>query len=283
MQTLPVETYKAFLATAQEAAGMDRSVVIKQHGDRFALYQHGVGGGIDLPAIRRKTLNAADPASFAAIIQRSWPDPKTCPTIYVACHQVEARVTEPVKTLLGDKDRDGSDVQALLPTPHSETWTKLKEFLTTNAFTTREAILYRAKLAAWLSPDDLARWHHDFRNLTKKVTSEAASIGLGTIGTEFKMTERSEVTTGLGVDLDWFNGIDFAAKLYDFSETSVTVRAMITEAKEPEKWVARAIGNAINEAELNGRRQLAEQLKTLLPTYLVVVGEGEKTSLLKPS
>lgn len=282
MQTLPVETFKAFLATAQEAAGADRSVTIKQHGERFALYQHGALGGVDLPAIRRKRLNAADPASFAAIIQRQWPDPKTCPTIYVAEYQVEARVTEPVKSLLGEEDSDGSDVQAVLPTPHSETWAKLKEFLTTNAFTTREAILYRSKLAAWLSEEDLARWYKDFRNITKKVTSTNTSVGLGTIGNEFTLKERTDLTTGEGADLSWFDGIDFSAKLYDFAEKSVTVRAMITEAKEPEKWVARAIGNAINEAELNARRQLADHLKTLLPTYLVVIGDGETVNLLKP-
>jgi len=252
--TMPVDTYREVKTTFQEAAKEDNASVIKSHGERQILFRRGEAP-VELAAMRKTTLTADDLESLAAIIKRRWPDAADCPTVFVAKEFIEARLYIPVRNVMVDCDdsngnADGYETVAILNTKYGKVWNDLKEFLTEKTFTTREAITYRAKLAAWLSPSDLARWYNDFRNLTKRVTSEQTTVGIGTVGRDMKMSEKLEVTTGDGVDISWFDGLDFSAKLYDWSPEPVTVRAMITEGKDPEKWIARAIGNALEDAEL---------------------------------
>lgn len=282
------ETWEAVVKTSQQANSAFNAVQSALHGTQRVLCIRN-GDNVDsyrLPRVNARQVAVDTPTAFASAFAAMFGDgSKELVTVGRQKVQVE-RFTPPrfdVAAKADVKNCDGQRITLSMPVKPSANWNDLVKFLSSSQFDPRQAVALRAQLAAWLNDTTLKQWVDGFKKLRVTRSDQQTGIASGGIAVGVK-TETKTIIESADDDPTyppWFDSVTFSAKLYDWSENAVDVKALVSlEPKEGKEFVCRPLGNALVEAEIKARNELAEQLQKALPFAVVVLGDVNESQIV---
>lgn len=310
------QLWDGIVKTLREGCDGERAAVIASVGSR-RYYKRGDGSLIELARRMNLKTVVSTPDAFTTAFLRRWApsDDEQQPLAFVgdncviAVDSIEPEASFVAQAAPGiepasDKEPksqwvfssnvgNGRRREVRMPLVHSESWVDLCGVLKAS-FTQKELLANRARFQAWLSAEDLPIWLRFWRNLKASVTTTDGLAGEGGLVLDETSSRRTEIKIGVPFTplreveegtppsvpgtKDFFEPFKLSCKLFNWSDKRTEIEVIVdVDPNDAKKYRLRPIGNAIAEAELNARIELAKKLTDDLKTD-VILGNGEEFS-----